>query len=305
MTPAPESQPPLLGPRPGRGEPSAPIGLFDSGLGGLSVWREIVRQLPAESTIYIADRAHVPYGGRQPQEIRRFCESISASLVQAGCKAIVVACNTASAVALHHLRECFPGTVLLGLEPAVKPAVACTRSGVVGVMATPATFQGRLYRATVGRHASSVQVVEQVCLGLADQVEAGALQGPATEALLRGFLTPMLAAGADTIVLGCTHYPFVIDTIRRLCGPEVVVIDPAPAVARHLASLLHHYGLEAPPGSWPKHRFLTTGDAAEFDRDAARLIGLHPHSVSIPWDASVERLPAGAPLHQHSPPGAP
>ena len=305
MTPAPEPLPSLPGPRPGRGEPAAPIGLFDSGLGGLSVWREIVRQLPAESTIYIADRAHVPYGGRHPQEIRHFCEAIGAALVQAGCKAIVVACNTASAVALHYLRDCFPGTLLLGLEPAVKPAVARTRSGVVGVMATPATFQGRLYRATVGRHASSVQVVEQVCLGLADLVETGALQGPEAEALLRSFLAPMLAAGADTIVLGCTHYPFVIDTIRHLCGPEVAVIDPAPAVARHLASLLHHYGLEAPSGSLPQHRFLTTGEAADFDRDAARLIGLHPHSTSIRWDAAGERLLPAAWLRQHSPPGAP
>lgn len=291
--------------RPGRGDPAAPIGVFDSGLGGLSVWREIVRQLPAESTLYLADRAHVPYGDRQPQEIRRFCEAIGSSLVQAGCKAVVVACNTASAVALHHLRECFPGTLMVGLEPAVKPAVARTRSGVVGVMATPATFQGRLYRATVGRHATSVQVVEQVCLGLADRVEAGALEGPETEALLRRFLGPMLAAGADTIVLGCTHYPFVVETIRRLVGSEVAVIDPAPAVARHLASLLHHYGLEAPSTPTVTHRFLTTGEALAFDRDAARLIDRTTGSEEIHWDASGEHLPAWTACRQHSPPGAP
>lgn len=291
--------------RPGRGDPAAPIGVFDSGLGGLSVWREIVRQLPSESTIYFADRAHVPYGDRQPQQIRRFCEAIGASLVQAGCKAVVVACNTASAVALHHLRECFPGTLMLGLEPAVKPAVALTRSGVVGVMATPATFQGRLYRATVGRHAAAVRVVEQVCLGLADRVEAGALEGPETEALLRRFLAPMLAAGADTIVLGCTHYPFVIETIRRLVGREVAVIDPAPAVARHLASLLHHYGLETLATTPPSHRFLTTGEALAFDRDAARLIGHATASEAIHWDVSGEALPAWRSAGQHSPPGAP
>jgi len=291
--------------RPGRGDPAAPIGVFDSGLGGLSVWREIVRQLPAESTIYVADRAHVPYGDRQPQQIRRFCEAIAASLVQAGCKAVVVACNTASAVALHHLRDCFPGTLMLGLEPAVKPAVARTRSGVVGVMATPATFQGRLYRATVGRHAAAVRVVEQVCLGLADRVEAGALEGPETEALLRHFLAPMLAAGADTIVLGCTHYPFVIETIRRLVGHEVAVIDPAPAVARHLASLLHHYRLEAPPSAIASHRFFTTGEALAFDRDAARLIARSTGCEAIHWDASGEHLPAWRTLRQHSPPGAP
>jgi glutamate racemase len=282
--------PPGASSLPGRGDAAAPIGLFDSGLGGLSVWREIVRQLPAESTIYFADRAHVPYGGRQPQEIRHYCEAICGCLVESGCKAVIVACNTASAVALHHLRECFPGTLLLGLEPAVKPAVARTHSGVVGVMATPATFQGRLYRATVGRHATSVRVVEQVCLGLADRVEAGELAGPATERLLQGFLDPMLAAGADTIVLGCTHYPFVIETIRRLVGPAVHVIDPAPAVARHLASLLHHYGIEAPATTAGEHRFLTTDAAVRFDDDARRLIGIHCASISVPWDARNERL---------------
>jgi glutamate racemase len=291
--------------RPGGGDPRAPIGLFDSGLGGLSVWREIVRQLPHEATIYVADRAHVPYGGRQPQEIRQYCEAIGACLVEAGCKAIVVACNTASAVALHHLRECFPGTLLLGLEPAVKPAVARSHSGVVGVMATHATFQGRLFRATVGKHAASVRVVEQVCLGLADRVEAGQLEGPETEALLWGFLEPMLAAGADTIVLGCTHYPFVIDAIRRLVGPQVAVIDPAPAVARHLASLLHHYGLETPSLDPPSHRFFTTGEPTTFDRDAERLIPLHPHSGPIAWDATGERLPCPAALRQHPPPQSP
>ena len=305
MSQPPHQQQPPGGLRLGCGRADAPIGLFDSGLGGLSVWRELVRQLPAESTIYVADRAHVPYGGRQPWLVRQYCEAICGCLVEAGCKAIVVACNTASAVALHHLRECFPGTLLLGLEPAVKPAVARSRSGVVGVMATPATFQGRLYRATVGRHAASVQVVEQVCLGLADRVEAGELEGPATEALLQGFLAPMLAARADTIVLGCTHYPFVIETIRRLVGPEVAVIDPAPAVARHLASLLHHYGLEAPAECRPSHRFFTTGDAFTFDRDAERLIGIQPHSQAIAWEPSPERLPCPPALRQHLPPGSP
>ena len=280
---------------------SAPIGIFDSGLGGLSVWRQIVRQLPQESTLYFADRAHVPYGSRQAREIRFYSEAICACLVEAGCKAIVVACNTASAVALHHLRERFPGQLILGLEPAVKPAVALTRSGVVGVMATPATFQGQLYRATVGRHAGQVTVVEQVCLGLADLVERGAPEDGTSEALLRSFLDPMLAAGADTIVLGCTHYPFVIDAIRRLAGPEVTVIDPAPAVARHLACLLHHHGLEAPPGR-VEHRFLTTGEACCFDRDAHHLVGIEAHSRSVPWRPHDPPPTEGPPLRLQSPP---
>lgn len=280
---------------------SAAIGLFDSGLGGLSVWRQIVRQLPNESTLYFADRAHVPYGSRQSREIRFYSEAICACLVEAGCKAIVVACNTASAVALHHLRERFPGRLILGLEPAVKPAVALTRSGVVGVMATPATFQGKLYRATVGRHAGEVTVVEQVCLGLADLVEAGAQEGPETDALLCSFLEPMLAAGADTIVLGCTHYPFVIEAIRRLAGPEVTVIDPAPAVARHLGFLLQRHGLEAPAGR-AEHRFLTTGEAACFDRDARHLIGIEVASQSMPWRAHDRSSADAQPLRLQSPP---
>jgi glutamate racemase len=269
---------------------TAAIGIFDSGMGGLSVWRQIVRLLPRESTLYVADRAHVPYGSRQADEILAYSEAIGSRLVEAGCKAIVVACNTASAVALRPLRERFPGQLILGLEPAVKPAVALTRTGVVGVMATPATFQGRLFRATVGRHAARVRVVEQVCLGLADLVEAGDPDGHRTEELLRGFLEPMLAAGADTIVLGCTHYPFVIEAIRRLVGPGVTVIDPAPAVARHLGSLLEGHGLSAPQGS-PGHRFLTTADAACFDRDARQLIGIETASLHLPWRvATAERL---------------
>ncbi|MFM7314834.1 MAG: glutamate racemase [Cyanobium sp.] len=280
---------------------SAPIGIFDSGLGGLSVWRQIVRQLPNESTLYFADRAHVPYGGRQSREIRFYSEAICACLVEAGCKAIVVACNTASAVALHHLRERFPGLLILGLEPAVKPAIALTRTGVVGVMATPATFQGRLYQATVGRHAGEVKVVEQVCLGLADLVERGAPQDADSDALLQSFLDPMLSAGADTIVLGCTHYPFVIDTIRRLAGPDVTVIDPAPAVARHLGGLLERHGLVAPPGR-VGHRFLTTGEPTCFDRDAHHLVGIAADSRSMPWRPLERPDPGEQPLRLQSPP---
>jgi glutamate racemase len=260
----------------------APIGIFDSGVGGLSVWRQIVEQLPGESTLYLADRAHVPYGNRTAAEIQLFCERITDRLVDGGCKAVVVACNTASAVALRGLRQRFPQLPILGLEPAVKPAVALTRSGVVGVMATPATFQGELYRATVGQHACDVRVVEQVCIGLADLVEQGELDGPVCEDQLRQFLQPMLAAGADTIVLGCTHYPFVIDTIRRLVGPGLAVLDPAPAVARHLGEVLAHRGLRQQQLQ-PCHRFFTTGDPHGFDQAAQRLVGVTAASQALSW----------------------
>ncbi len=261
---------------------SQPIGLFDSGVGGLSVWREIVRQLPTESTLYVADSAHVPYGNRSSQEVLTFCESLCHFLLARGCKAIVVACNTASAVALQTLRERHPDVPILGLEPAVKPAISLSKTKVVGVMATPATFQGRLFRATVGRYARNVRLVEQVCLGLADCVESGASEAD-LENLLRSFLDPMLAANADTIVLGCTHYPFVIDTIRRLAGPERRVIDPAPAVAAHLARVLQEHDLAASADARGEHHFFTTAAAAGFDAACQRLLGLQPACEEVRW----------------------
>ncbi|MEB3265963.1 MAG: glutamate racemase [Cyanobacteriota bacterium] len=264
------------------------VGIFDSGVGGLSVWRQIVARLPRESTLYIADQAHVPYGPRRARQLRSLCEAITDRLLAEGCKAVVVACNTASAVALHHLRERFPHTPIVGLEPAVKPAVARTRSGVVGVMATPATFAGRLYKATVGKHASSVRVVEQLCLGLADLVERADLSDPTTaaeaESMLRGFVEPMLAQGADTIVLGCTHYPFVLEPIRRLVGPDLTVIDPAPAVALQLERVLERHGLLASDND-PSHRFATSGDPVQFDRSARWLVGITAASSPLHWQA--------------------
>jgi glutamate racemase len=259
-----------------------PIGLFDSGVGGLSVWREIVRQLPTESTLYVADSAHVPYGNRSGVEVMAYCEGLCRFLIDQGCKAVVVACNTASAVALEALRERHPAVPILGLEPAVKPAISLSRSKVVGVMATPATFQGHLFRATVGRCATGVRLVEQVCLGLADCVESGASEEE-LERVLRSFLDPMLAANADTIVLGCTHYPFVIETIRRLAGQERRVIDPAPAVAAHLARVLRERDLAANADARGGHRFHTTGAVSCFDAACQRLVGLNPHSEPLRW----------------------
>jgi glutamate racemase len=259
-----------------------PIGIFDSGVGGLSIWREVTRALPDESVLYLADQAHVPYGPRSQGEIRDFCLEIAFYLRASGCKAIVVACNTASAVALKAIREEWPDMPIIGLEPAVKPAVALTRTGVVGVMATPATFQGRLYLATVGRHARGVRVINQVCPGLASLVEEGALHGEVADALLGDYLQPMLSAGADVIVLGCTHYPFVIDAIRRLAGPGVAVVDPAPAVARHLGQILRARGLLGGRGP-AVHGFQTTGNPGVFDRQVLRLLGINVHSMGLAW----------------------
>ena len=250
-----------------------PIGIFDSGVGGLSVWREIVRQLPHEDTVYFADQAHVPYGPRAQEQIRHLCDAITRFLVGRGCKAVVVACNTASAAALKHLREAFSTLPSVGMEPAVKPAALITKSGVVGIMATPATFQGKLFQATAGRYAGGIRLVNQVCDGLADRVEAGDLDGEETNVLLRRYVQPILDAGADTIVLACTHYPFLIEPIRRIAGADVNVIDPAPAIARYLQRVLEQHGLLGPAGHTGRHTFYTTGDAGSYQRALERLSG--------------------------------
>ena len=266
-----------------------PIGVFDSGVGGLSVWREIVRLMPQEHTIYVADSAHVPYGPRGETEIRHFCDRITRFLLGKNCKAVVVACNTASAAALKYLRDNFSDLPSIGMEPAVKPAAETTRSKVVGILATPATFQGRLFAATAGRHAYArgITLISQVCPGLAEQVEAGQLESAETEAMLRGWLAPMLAARADSVVLACSHYPFVIELIRRIVGSEVQVIDPAPAVARHVQRVLGEAGLLA-AGGVPVHRFYTSASPEDMQRLLQQLVGVSAAPAALRWDAQGE-----------------
>ncbi len=268
---------------------TAPIGIFDSGVGGLSVWREIRRQLPDEATVYFADQAHVPYGPRGREEILHFSEAITRQLLSAGCKAIVVACNTASAAALKQLRESFPDKIIIGMEPAVKPAAASTRTGVIGIMATAATFQGRLFLATAGRHARECQLINQVCHGLAEHIETGHLDGPEIEAMLSSFVAPMLQANADTIVLACTHYPFILPTLRQLVGNDINVINPAPAIARHLGHSLREAQLlrttvDRPSSRPSRHRLFTSTDSQRFTEIAARLIEETEVEIgSLPW----------------------
>ncbi|HLF27636.1 MAG TPA: glutamate racemase [Anaerolineae bacterium] len=262
-----------------------PIGVFDSGVGGLSVWREIARQLPHEDTLYFADQIHIPYGPRSLAQLRQFSEAIARFLLERECKAIVVACNTASAAALTHLRQKFPHMLFVGMEPAVKPAAATTQTRVVGVLATPATFQGALFASVVERFANGVQLINQVCPGLVEQIEAGQIESPQTDALLRGFLQPILKANADTIVLACTHYPFVIEPIRRIAGPGVNVIDPSPAIARQLGRVLAERGLSAADTRIGQHRFCTTGDRAEFARVLDWLLSAEGQIDFMVWRA--------------------
>lgn len=264
-----------------------PIGIFDSGVGGLSVLRSLRQLLPGEPVLYLADQAHVPYGPRPLEQVRLFSAQITRYLLGQGARLIVVACNTASAAALQHLRKVFPDIPFVGMEPAVKPAAEQTHTGVVGVLATPATFQGALYASVVERFANGVTLLQSTCPGLVEQIEAGDLDGPRTRAILEGALSPMLTQGIDTVVLGCTHYPFVIPLIEQIVGPRVRVIDPAPAVARQAARLLNEHGLRGAEGSPAALRFLTTGIPDALASALPRLLGETAPVESLCWDGDA------------------
>jgi glutamate racemase len=216
----------------------APIGVFDSGVGGISVLREVRRLLPGEDLVYVADSGHCPYGGKSYAEIQVRACAITRFLVGQGSKVVVVACNTATAAAIETLRATFGDVPIVGMEPAIKPAVAATRSGVVGVLATGATLGGERFAGLAQRFSDGVELLTQACPGLVERVEAGDLDGPQTLGLLRLCVQPLLARGADTLVLGCTHYPFLRNALFELVGPEVVLIDTGEAVARQVARVV-------------------------------------------------------------------
>jgi glutamate racemase len=266
-----------------------PIGIFDSGVGGLSVLREVRDQYPGEDLIYIADQIHVPYGTRSREEVLKFSEGIVRFLLGEGVKLVVLACNTASAAALAHLRKIYPALPFVGMEPAVKPAAEETSTGVVGILATPATFQGELYASTMERFARGVKVLQDTCPGLVDQIEAGMIDHPRTREILEKALKPMLDQGIDKVVMGCTHYPFVIPIIEEIAGDGVRVIDPAPAVARQTGRLLEAYHLEADRKKGSVE-FLTTGDPESFSRTIAQLVGLETAVGQVNWhDGDLEK----------------
>jgi len=243
-----------------------PIGVFDSGVGGLSVLRAIRNLLPGTPVLYLADQYHVPYGTRTLEEVRQFSKAVTEFLLLQGVKLIVVACNTASVAALKYLREAFPAVPFVGMEPAVKPAAEQTHSNVVGVLATYATFQGEMYNAVVDRFAQGVTILQDHCPGLVSEIEKGNLSGIETEKILREALEPMLAQGVDTVVMGCTHYPFVIPLIQKITGPAIKVIDPAPAIARQVQRLLNTHEWLPNNGDRATVTFITTGKAQEFKK---------------------------------------
>ncbi|MCC6602622.1 MAG: glutamate racemase [Anaerolineae bacterium] len=251
----------------------APIGVFDSGVGGLSVLRHLRAQLPAEQFIYLADQGHVPYGSRSAQEIIQFSQGITHFFLQLKAKAIVIACNTASAAALSLLREQF-AVPFVGMEPAVKPAAGQTQSGKVGILATGGTFASERYARLTAKYAQGVSVWEDPCVGLVPEIEAGRLDSAAVHHILQRALAPMLAAGVDTVVLGCTHYPFVLPVVEGIVGTAVTIIDPAPAVARQTGVVLRQHNLLADADQPGGVRFLTTGAAEPYAQQVERLLGL-------------------------------
>ncbi|MBR2063142.1 MAG: glutamate racemase [Bacteroidales bacterium] len=223
------------------------IGIFDSGVGGLSVFREIRKVLPEEKYIYFSDSAHCPYGEKTREYVTERSREITRALLDAGADIIVVACNTATAAAIAAMREEFPVS-FIGMEPAVKPAALSTRTGVVGVLATAGTLKADKYLNTRGRFSDGIKIVEHVGQGFVEAVEKGITTGPETEKMVKESLAPLLNEGADRIVLGCTHYPFLMETIKKVSDemfPErgVEIIDPAPAVARHLLDVMEEKGL--------------------------------------------------------------
>jgi len=261
---------------------NGPVGIFDSGLGGLSVWREVRKLLPAEKLVYFADSQHCPYGRKSPEEITELARNITGMLVgKFGCKLIIVACNTATAAAIDTLRNEYP-VPFVGMEPAIKQAALHTRTGCVGVLATKGTFDGRLYKATSRKYAKNIDVVVQIGDGLVELVEQNMMDTSEAHQLLLKYLQPMLSQNADQIVLGCTHYPFFKPQIEKIAGDGVEVIDPAPAVAKRAHELLEADNLLT-TGSVGTDLFVSSADVMPMRLLLENVIGIETAVTEVEW----------------------
>ena len=264
-----------------------PIGIFDSGVGGLSVLQRIRADLPHEMLLYVADSGHAPYGDKPADFITQRAAAITRFLLEQGAKAIVVACNTATAAAIANLRRQF-SIPIIGIEPAVKPAVAITRSGVIGILATGQTVYSAKFADLIDRHGQQARVLAQPCPGLADCVERGDLNGPHPTTLLNRYLQPLLSQNIDTLVLGCTHYPFLKPLIKRLIGPEITIIYPSAAVSKQLYRRLDELKLLANPNAPGGEHYFTSGCAEYTAQVISRLLDR---------TVTLEPLPLTSPLH--------
>lgn len=240
---------------------NAPIAVFDSGLGGLTVWSELFHRLPNESLIYYGDGKNCPYGDQTPEQVRVYVDFAVQRLLERGVKMVVVACNAATSMSIDYLRETYPGMPFIGLEPAVKPAAEASRSGVIGILATSATLKGRYFKESLRRHSDQVRVIARVGEGFVELVEGGLENTPQALAQVSGVVEPMLEQGVDQLVLGCTHYPFLTQTLQKVIGERAVqLIDPALAVQRRVESLLNRYDLRAEADHHPQYDYLTSSD---------------------------------------------
>jgi glutamate racemase len=263
--------------------------MLDSGVGGLSVLQEVRSLLPNESIIYVGDEGHMPYGPRSRDEIRSFVTGIIRFLIDEGCKLIVIPCNAANAAALHYAREVFPQMPIVGMEPAIKPAAEHTKTGVIGVITTKATYQGELFASVIDRFANGVKVETQVCPDLVLLVERGAPDTPESRAIVANYLAPLQAAGIDELVIGCTHFPFLNAQLRAQLGPGVEIIDPGPAVARQTSRVLAQRNLANMSNAPASVRYITTGDTAHFRELLATLIHEENPNVSAArWNEEVD-----------------
>ena len=251
-----------------------PIGIFDSGVGGISVLKHIHALLPHEDLIYLADSKYAPYGNKTALEITQRCLILCDDLLQKNVKAIVVACNTATAAAIDTLRETFD-IPIIGMEPAVKPAAEASKNGVIGVLATVGTLKSAQFAALLEAYGRDVKVVTQACVGLVECIERGELNTPETKALIRQYCLPLLAEGADTIVLGCTHYPFVKHVIQDIVGDKVTLIDTGAAVAKQLKRQLEENGLLSPSKQKAEVHFWTNSEAENAEQVTEKLWGNH------------------------------
>lgn len=252
-------------------QPAGAIGVFDSGVGGLSVLHHIRQTLPHERLIYVADSGHVPYGDKSPAYIEQRSHALTRFLIEQGADAIVIACNTATAAAVASLRQHF-SIPIVGMEPAIKPAVAATQSGVVGVLATIGTLESARFAALLERYAGEIEIVTQGCPGLVEQVELGELNSTKTRDLIERYTAPLLARGADTFILGCTHYPFLAPLIRDVAGDRIVLVDTGAAVARQLQQRIQTELPEHSAGD-ASEQFFSSGDTEQASRVISSLWG--------------------------------
>lgn len=256
----------------------AAIGFFDSGVGGLSVLRHALDQVAGAPLLYIADSAHAPYGGRAPAEVTARCRSIARFLVEQGAEALVVACNTATAIAIEALRSEFDQPIV-AMEPALKPAARMTRTGKVAVLATPGTLASARYARLLSDHGRAIEVHERPCRQWVEVVEAGDLDSPRVHDLVNAELAPLDRLGVDTYVLGCTHYPFLAGSIRNVLGAEVGLVDPGPAV---IAQLRRRLALQSTQATRSTVRLFSSGPPVRLQDHARRLIGLQAQVAALP-----------------------